>query len=211
MATAPAAPPAAPAEAATKAAKAQWRLDNPVASAHEDPTAERADWDIEKLTLAKEPGGFEAAQALLARACMAGDLAGVKRAIASGAKPNARVFCKNKGKVVGPSKTKDRYAATAVHIAARHGKVHVARFLLTCCGVDPDLHDGRKGSANMATSRNYTPCYEACYYRHHDCVRVLIALGATPDHHKGAYHTCPPDVPHPYLCGCPCAKCGNNL
>ena len=72
---------------------------------------------------------------------------------------------------------------TAVYLAAGLGHAHVLRFLLAAAGGDPDRDDGEG-----------TPYSNACSEHHHDCVRVLHALGAAPDHDKSGECTCPPDI-----------------
>ena len=197
-----------------KAAQAQWRLAHPVASAREDPALERAEWDAEVRAQEKKrekdsasglpgsvdhsrvhgaPDEAEAAQRLLGEACAAGNLVGVRRACARGANPNARSF-KESGALHRAG------FCTAVFVAARHGRVHVLRFLLAATGADADKDDG--GSTGMAAPSNSgkaSPCWAACFRRRHDCVRVLLSLGAAPDHCTyagGAYAcSCPADVP----------------
>ena len=187
--------------AAAKAAKDQWRHDNPVASAREDPAAERAEWAAEKRALAAAGAGAgaaldrRAAQALLGTASAAGDVAGVRRALVHGADPNQKAFSAA-GRMGGED--------TAVLVAA-DGKLHVLRFLLAAAGADPNIDAGSNG---YSSSGKKTPCYTACFTHHHDCVRVLLALGAAPDHSTYTYDdkcTCPGDIAH--APGCGCAQC----
>ena len=47
---------------------------------------------------------------------------------------------------------------------------------------------------NKLEGNNDTPFNWACYKGNHDCVRVLSALGAQPDHF-GSMCRCPDDIP----------------
>ena len=153
----------------------------------EVPSAMRAAWAAEKAALpAALPGGGgkDAAQALLGKACAEGDLGAVKRAVAAGGDPNKRAHGCNSGTVGG-----GRF--TAVLVAAINGNVRELRFLLAAAGADPNLDNGNSGA--KSSSGKHTPCFYACTYHRHDCVRVLLALGATPDHFKYGC-TCPGDI-----------------
>ena len=115
--------------------------------------------------------------------------------------PNKRVHKYDDGTMGGENST-----STAVHVAARNGNVRELRFLLAAAGADPNI-DG--GSNSGSSSGKRTPCYGACSRHHHDCVRVLLALGATPDHSTrtgdGLKCTCPGDIAH--ASGCKCVQC----
>ena len=119
----------------------------------------------------KTYSGADAAQALLGKACARGDLGAAKRAVAAGADPNQRAH-KSDGSMGG--------SFTAVLVAACNGNVRELRFLLAAAGADPNIDGGT--SYGLSSSGRWTPCYEACFNHRHDCVRVLLALGATPDH-----------------------------
>ena len=97
--------------------------------------------------------------------------------------------------------------STAVRVAADNGKLHVLRFLLAAAGADPNIDAG--SGYSKSSSGKITPCYRACRFHHHDCVRVLLALGAAPDHSTWTnidYKcTCPADIPHAQ--GCTCVQC----
>ena len=110
-------------------------------------------------------------------------MAGVRRALAHGADPNQKAFKWGDGTMGGKS--------TAVSVAARYGKLHVLRFLLAAAGADPNSNAGSWGGSSSGMS---TPCHIACLSHHHDCVRVLLALGAAPDHGTGGICTCPGDI-----------------
>ena len=130
-----------------------------------------------------------AAQALLGTASAAGDVAGVQRALVHGADPNQKAFYYD-GTMGG------KY--TAVIVAAEKGKLHVLRFLLAAAGADPNIDagscwDGGYSSSGKSSSGKCTPCFLACIYHHHDCVRVLLALGAAPDHSTSSCK-CPGDI-----------------
>ena len=168
--------------------KAQWRNDNPVASAQEDPAAERVEWDALKASIPKVPGGLRKAQELLGQACYIEDLPGVQRALASGADPDRRVLnafgtsAGLDGEVLfgmGDGGRQD----TAAIVAAFNGQARALRFVLVAGRADPNRDDG--GFTRESSSGKRTPCYWACERQHHDCVRVLLALGARPDHSVG--------------------------
>ena len=80
-------------------------------------------------------------------------------------------------------------------VAASNGRAHVLRCLLAAAGGDPDRDRG--SGRDYSSSGKFTPGFFACKRQHHDCVRVLQALGAAPDHCTGKYTgncTCPPDI-----------------
>ena len=126
----------------------------------------------------------DAAQALLGKACNEGNLDAVKRAVAAGADPNKRARYEGCG-----------VQSTAALVAAYHGNVRELRFLLAAVDADPNRSD-RSGLSS--SSGKDTPCFWACAHHHHDCVRVLLALGATPDHSMltgdSKKCTCPGDI-----------------
>ena len=140
------------------------------------------------------PGDARAAQALLGEACKAGDLDRCKRAVAGGADPNAREHKHDNGAIVGG---RLGGSDTAVIVAAHNGRAHVLRFLLAAAGGDPDRDAGDDSDGNSSSGK-WTPGYFACSNHHHDCVRVLQALGAAPDHSTVDWDdskcTCPPDI-----------------
>ena len=151
------------------------------------PTAVPAFKDVQgKEYSGKEPG---AAQALLGKACTEGDLTAVKRAIAAGADPDKRAHKYVYGSIASNG-------CTAVVVAAYNGNVRELRFLLAATGADPNI-DGGSSDGNSSSGK-WTPCAWACANHDHDCVRVLLALGAAPDH--SAYTddsdecTCPGDL-----------------
>ena len=127
---------------------------------------------------------------LLGKACAQGDLDAVKRAVAAGADPNARVYDCDGDMGYGGT-------YTAVMLAAFNGHVCELRFLLAAAGADPNIDDG-SGSGGASSSGKNTPCWQACCRHRHDCVRVLLALGATPDHSLFLDEkwkcTCPGDI-----------------
>ena len=86
---------------------------------------------------------------------------------------------------------------TAVSLAADRNNVRELRFLLAAAGADPN---NDIGSSSHSSSGKWTPCFEACFKHRHDCVRVLLALGATPDHSTSTSEfykcTCPGDIAH---------------
>ena len=59
---------------------------------------------------------------------------------------------------------------------------------LAAARADPNIDAGAATYA-CASGRN-TPCYWACYTHNHNCVRILRALGAAPNHRKRDC-TCP--------------------
>ena len=71
-------------------------------------------------------------------------------------------------------------------------------------GADPNRdsirRDGIFDGTSFSSSGKSMPCFWTCYRRHHDCARVLLALGATPDHstEMGSWNaykcTCPRDI-----------------
>ena len=174
------------------------------------PSAMRTSWVAEKAALpAKLRGGIRAAQALLGKACWEGDLGAVKRAVAAGADPNAQVY--NEGKMNGTA------TYTAAATAAYKGNVRELRFLLVVTGADPNLDTGKAppkrdeltakdynyGDGRSSSSGKDTPCFQACRRHRHKCVRVLLALGATPDHSRETgYWNVSKGVEA--VCTCPC-------
>ena len=154
-----------------------------------DYTEKRWDSDKGEYVYGDTYTGKDAAQALLGKACLKGDLSAVKRAVAAGADPNKRAHRWDNGGMGGDS--------TASYLAVRSGNVRELRFLLAAAGADPNRNNGY--SNKHSRSGKNTPCYQACSSRHHDCVRVLLALGATPDHsafgdYDGFKCTCPADI-----------------
>ena len=108
--------------------------------------------------------------------------------MAAGADPNQRAHMSD-GTMGG--------GYTAVAVAAMTGHVRELGFLLAAAGADPNIDNGP--SYRGASSGRHTPCYEACRRHRHDCVRVLLALGATPDHSTWTDEgkcTCPGDIAH---------------
>ena len=190
---------------ANPTAKDCWRRDHPVASAREDPAAERAEWAAEKAALAASDAcpGPHSAQALLGTASEAGDLAGVKRAIASGADPNRGCFDMDGCVYSGCGGDQ-----TAAFVAAANGELRVLRWLLCAAGADPNNTSDE--SVGLSSSGKYTPCAVACLNAYHDVARVLVARGATADHStsskEGSDCRCPSDIPHPEG-ACKCLKC----
>lgn len=78
---------------------------------------------------------------------------------------------------------------TAVGLAVDRNNLSILRFLLAAAGADPNIDAGDEDES----SSKDTPCYRACRYNNHDCVRVLLALGATPAHEKYGCR-CPGDI-----------------
>ena len=133
------------------------------------------------MSLLEEPGLFVVSQKILWNASKSGDLAGVQRALAHGADKDA----KEDGKY------------TAVYWAARNNRLAVLRFLLCAAQADPNIDAG--SSDGDSSSGRDTPCFAACERHHHDAVRVLIAMGATPDHSTWTINsrgkcTCPHNI-----------------
>ena len=146
------------------------------------------------------------AQKLLGEACAAGDLDAVKRAVASGADAEAFVYDDLDCKYINPEHVNGTLY-TAVHVAADAAAraangLRVLRFVVAAAGADPNVSYHRANS----DSGQCTPCYLACRSHNHDAVRILIALGALPDHsrHNGRGDdypygkdrkcTCPADI-----------------
>ena len=67
-------------------------------------------------------------------------------------------------------------------------------------GAGPNIYNFYNGrdSGAQSSSGMYTPCFSACCAHRHDCVRVLLALGGTPDHSTSTDSrykcTCPGDI-----------------
>ena len=86
---------------------------------------------------------------------------------------------------------------TAVLVAANNGNVRELRFLLAAAGADPNKVGCRTRFPSSSSGKRTPSCYYACVNHHHDCVRVLLALGATPDHSTWTNSdkcTCPRDI-----------------
>ena len=96
------------------------------------------------------------------------DLTDARRALKQGADPNKRMM---------------NWNLSAVHVAAQHGRTLVLLLLLSGGGADPN---------NVNAFGGTTPFNWACKNDHYDCVRVLLALGAHPDHHWTC--KCPSDI-----------------
>ena len=166
-------------------------------------------WAEEKAQLAEDMPQSDA-QELLAKALREGRsgkprnlthaLKAVKRALACGADPNAGHYNETCG--VGGNGG----CESAVFVAANLGRIHELRFMLAAGGGDPNVNSGKK--VGYSNSGRRTPFYKACYRGHHDCLRVLTALGATPDHsiwRDCDRCKCPSDIPHSK--GCRCVQC----
>ena len=83
-----------------------------------------------------------------------------------------------------------------MHVSAFNGSIHVLRFLLAAASANPRLPVPVFLRRPVESASGYfTPCYAACRRHRHDCVRVLLALGAAPDHSmRDGECTCPDDI-----------------
>ena len=100
-----------------------------------------------------------------------------------------------------------KYKCTAVYVAAYQNKLRALRFLLCAAGADPNADCGDGTGYNSSSGRD-TPCWAACFFGHHDAVRMLVARGARPDHTTYTDSdkcTCSADIPHAQ--GCTCVQC----
>ena len=154
------------------------------------PSTMRARYERERPAHAEDMGtvvvcGREvsAAQKLLGETVMADDPAACRRAGASGADLEGKVYY-NDGSMGG--------SYTAVYLGARPNKLRVLRFLVAAARADPNADVGR--SCWGSSSGRATPCAAACLNHHFDAVRILVALGAQPDHYTYDCK-CPRDIP----------------